>query len=134
MMIVAMLLGSLVACSRQTGKSHRTSIAFQKAADPRVFFTEREKAASELSAEERALLRDELTSELPGDWDKATLDAIYVLGEVGDADTVMALDKIDKMPRDAENGKVHGVIIQAVAKILKRLPGQVVPRSHQRSL
>jgi len=93
---------------------------FERALDPKVDVVERMNYASTLSEEERAKLRFRLSSELPGRWDRATLDAIEVLGVVGDDDTTEVIEGVDRMPRE-EGSQFHPAIVETIAKIKRRI-------------
>jgi len=120
------------ACSKSDPASNLMTNEFQKALDPKADVVERMNSASTLPEEKRVQLRSKLTSELPGSWNKATLDAIQVLGEVGNDDTIEELEKVDKMPNEA-TGVFHAAILDAIAKIKKReLINATIPQALRR--
>jgi hypothetical protein len=117
----------LGACSRTLHMNAPMTVEFQKASKSSVDIEERIESACLLSNEERIKLRLKLSAELPGNWDKGALDAIRVLGFVGDRNTIELLETIDRTPRE-EGGRFHGVILEAIARIRRRtLVESVVP-------
>jgi hypothetical protein len=133
--VQALLIAQVVVFGGCTGskiESDHTINEFKRALDPRIDVEERTNYALKLSEENRAILRFRLSSELPGSWDKTALDAIRVLGVVGDADTIEVLEGVDKMPRE-EGGKFHPAIVEATAKIKGRaLADATIPQALRR--
>jgi hypothetical protein len=118
MAILALLAGLLMestACTsmRNTDQSSRD---MRVAADPGQPLSARTVAARRLNGDDRAVLRRLLCASLPGDWTEDTINAIVLLGIVGNAETIPLLEELDKRPNEA-SGKFHGVIQDSVASI-----------------
>ena len=97
-----------------------TTIAFKIALDPKVPLPERINAALILDESSRERLRTALAAQLPGHWNRATLTAIQILGEIGNQATVEKLEAIDELPHNS-SGKFHFVILDAIARIEQRI-------------
>jgi hypothetical protein len=84
---------------------------------------ERIAAARTLDNKQKECARNDLARyQLPGNWDTWTLDAIQVLGEIGDVDTVKKLESIDKcdeLPRSIAP-VLHAAIGNSIARIGER--------------
>lgn len=89
------------------------------AADNQQSIDARTNAASKLGADDKEKLRRLLIAQLPGDWDKKSLDAIEVLGVVGNQETAEALKRLDCEPTEC-TGKFHGAIERAIAALKQR--------------
>ncbi len=95
------------------------SNSFKLAIDQKQPGPLRRSAALCIQKSERKRLQIALLQQIPGDWNKASLDAIVILGEIGDETAAKELERIDKMPYD-ESGKFHSTIIIALSNIHKR--------------
>jgi hypothetical protein len=110
----------LVSIGNSRNREHPSMIpAFQIAADSKVYFKDRIKAALTLTEENRSKLRIKLMSELPGKWDKSAVEAIEILGEIGDDSTLKLLENIDLISNNA-HGKICVCIEDAIEKIKAR--------------
>jgi hypothetical protein len=105
-------------CTRSPGDT-RMALELAVAADSQHALEHRMNAASKLGAGDRRKLRELLIAELPGDWDKKTLDAIEVLGVVGNQETIEFLERLDSEPTES-TGKFHGAIERAIQAIKQR--------------
>jgi len=108
------------ACSNMKTTSEGGSEPFRIAKSPEVPIERRIEAAKLLDEVQKERLSRELTSELPGHWDLATLSAIILLGEVGDAGAIARLEAIDEMNHES-TGKFHLSIVDAIEQIRKRI-------------
>ena len=115
---VTILMLLSVVIWKQRGHMHQ-DMKYQEALDPSIYIGERIQAASTLRDADIARLKLKLMSDLPGRWDKSALDAIALLGEIGDDDTVKFLQRLDRVPTQGP-GKFHGAVIEAVRKIKMR--------------
>jgi len=120
--LLAMHITLFFSCAEKSDDSNvMTNVS--KAANPSVDVRERIRVATLLSEKDRDRLRSELSAALPGGWDKPALDAIEILGEIGNEETMEVLEKVNNLPNDA-SGKFHPAIRDSIAKIQKRLSTQ----------
>jgi len=111
-------MSTSTSCIRQ--KATPPSPSYIIASNSDVPLSRRVIAATQLSETERLFLQQKLAAELPGNWDLRSLDAIALLGEIGDASVIGVLIDVRDTPNDA-TGKFHGVILDSIEKIKSRL-------------
>ena len=100
------------------GKSKKID-PFQIADDSKKPIEIRLRVVTKLSEMERQRFAEELSSQLPGDWDKQTSDAIVMLGRIGDDKPVKELEWI--YPQDvAIPGKIRPAIRRSIEEMRKR--------------
>jgi hypothetical protein len=112
-------LTALVAMGVGWWADHLRIESFAIAANPEMSIEQRVATAMRLSSADQELLRAKLAAELPGDWDRRTLDSIMLLGTVGNAESADVLAEIDRS-RTNVSGRFGPAIDYVIAQIRSR--------------
>lgn len=110
--------------------------AYDIASDPNAFVNARLAAVRQLTPIEKSRLRELLLKEVPGKLDLSTLNAIYLLGEIGNEESAKQLDDIRKFPLEVP-GKIGTAIdlsIERIQERTKRRPVVVFPENSARKV
>jgi hypothetical protein len=114
--IITSILAQFGGCGRSV---HGELPPFEVARDPNQTLELRKRAAIKLDESNRRKLQSELISSLPGEWNRATADAIFILGEIGDEQAGEQIEGYKNTPLHI-SGQLHVFMDDALKKIHDR--------------
>ncbi len=120
-----LLVLTIVSLGLAWWSDHQNLESFLTASNPTEPIEFRVAAMSQLTDADRNRLLSLLFEQLPEHWDLAGMNAIQLLGEVGDAETVDVLKRMEALRNHlpfSTDGRFTGKLAWSIAKILARLP------------